>query len=244
MLASLAKGSEPSGRKKVASGTPITEHTARFVEAIRAIKVEIDLHAPSRKGKVIGIVSALPDEGKSTIAMGLSGLIAKLGSRAILVDADLRRAALSKRVSGSRSVGLVGVLSGKSIDAALQRLELLGCDFLSHVSSELGPGPNEHISSEAMRDLLNELRDRYDYVIVDLPPLLPVADGRAAAQLLDHVIMVVEYERTPIDFAAAGLGMLSRVHQKIIGVVLNKVDVSADARLKYGRYRNYYNSLS
>jgi succinoglycan biosynthesis transport protein ExoP len=243
-FASWARGSEPARKANVAARTPITEHTTRFVEAIRAIKVEIDMHAPSRRGRVIGIVSALPDEGKSTIAMGLAGLIAKLGSRAILIDADLRRAALSRRVSGARRVGLVGVLSGKPIDAALQRLELLGCDFLSHVPSELDPGPNEHISSEAMRDLLNELRTRYDYVIVDLPPLLPVADGRAAAQLLDHVIMVVEYARTPIDFAAMGVGMLSRVHQKIIGVVLNKVDESADARLEYDRYRNYYSSLS
>jgi succinoglycan biosynthesis transport protein ExoP len=108
----------------------------------------------------------------------------------------------------------------------------------------LDAGPNEHISSQAMRSLLNELRTRYDYVIVDLPPLLPVSDGRAATQFLDHVLVVVEYARTPIDYASEAVSMLARVRQKIVGVVLNKVDGSADARAGYNRYVNYYNQLT
>lgn len=209
---------------------------SRFSEGIRTIKMSVDFHAPTSDAhKVIGLVSPLPGEGKSTISFSLAETIRRSGAKVIVVDADLRRPSLSARLTGGRKgePGLVEVLSGLPFEKALvttpDRPDLLP-------TAQNGPDArsNELLSSIAMTNLLRDLRAKYDYVIIDLPPLVPVIDARAISDQIDAFVMVVAWGQTPKDSVRQAYAMAARMENKIVGSVLNMVDESSEGY--YGGY--------
>jgi len=237
--------SEASNIFRLVSDDPFS----RFAEAIRGIKLAADVRGTGRStggkpSKVIGITSSLPREGKSTLAAALSGLVAQVGGRAILVDCDLRNPALSRSLAPDASAGILEVISGsQSLDKAIWNDPVTGMAFLPTVNS-FGVAHTDHIlASEPMKHLFAALRTHYEYIIVDLSPLAPVVDVRATADIIDFYVFVVEWGTTKIELARQALLDAPAVYDNILGFALNKVNMNVIQRYdseRSGYYRNKY----
>lgn len=201
-------------------------------ELFRSIKVAIDLSALSDGTRVIGIVSAQQGEGKTTIASSLAATIASSGRPTLLIDGDLRNPSLSRSYGSEGRPGLLDVLSGASeFGAALQKHET-GYEILLGSPQVVPTHSPEMLSSRAMASILDVARARFDYILVDLPPLLPVVDVRAAARLFDSFILVTEWGRTNVDEVSRALWTSTLVRERLLGTILNKVDVGAMKRFE------------
>jgi succinoglycan biosynthesis transport protein ExoP len=212
---------------------------SHFAESLRAIKMAIDLRGLDKPNKMIGLTSALPNEGKSTLAVSLARLIAQGGGKVILVDGDLRNPNLSRRLAPVAKTGLVEAILGKAaLDDAIWRDPATSLHFLAAVSVARNAQTSDILSSPQAEALFRELRNTYDYVIVDLSPLAPVVDVRATSKLIDSYLFVVEWSRTKIDVAEHALGAARHVHDNVMGAILNKVDMKTMRR--YDGYRDAY----
>jgi capsular exopolysaccharide synthesis family protein len=195
-----------------------------FAESIRSIKLATHYYGTG-PNKVIGFTSALPDEGKSTIAAAVAQLTAQAGCRVIMVDCDLRVPSLSRRLAPDASVGIVDVISGaRSLEQTLWRDPATNLFFLPTIK-KAPQYSSEVLASEQTKKLIDRLRASFDFVIVDLPPLVPIVDARAAAHLVDGMILVIEWGRTKIDVVQHSLDTAPNLHQAIIGAVLNKTNM-------------------
>jgi succinoglycan biosynthesis transport protein ExoP len=209
------------------SGMPLSH----FAESIRFIKLAINLSSTGAQNKIIGITSALPNEGKSTIAAAVGECIAQSGARVIVVDCDLRNPSLSAILAPKADAGLLEVLSGqRSPEEAIWRDEKTNLEFLPAVCKSQFAHSSDILSSEATRNLFEALRASYDYVIVDLPPLTPIVDVRATAPWIDGYILTIEWGRTNIDVVQHALNTAPDVRQSLIGAILNKADMNAIGR--------------
>jgi succinoglycan biosynthesis transport protein ExoP len=217
----------------------IEEPFSAFAEGLRAVKVRTELSAITKRTKVIGVTSTVPNEGKSTVACNLAELMADAGKRVILVDADLRKPTLVRYLDPKPLVGLLEVLDAKSdLESALRLDVETGLSFLpSGIDTQLAHS-DDVLSSDALKNLVDQLRQQYDYIILDLPPLAPVVDVRAATQIIDAFILVVEWGRTRIRTVQDHVNAEPEVYERLLGVVLNKVDVKT---LK--RYEGHYEKL-
>ena len=232
-----APSDEPSGR--------LVDHAVNapmsgFAEALRSVKLSVDLAAPAEGGCVIGFVSSFPGEGKSTLSKNFASLLALSGFRTILVDADLRAHGLTRYVDRDNTGGLVEVLEGtQRLDSVLRTETISGLDVLLSVVDRRIFNSSELLSSRPMKSLLETLRSRYDYIILDLPPMGPVVDAKALAPRLDTVVMVVEWGVTPRYSVKSLLAAQEPVYDRCAGVVFNKVDPQKIHRYDYYG-SNYY----
>jgi succinoglycan biosynthesis transport protein ExoP len=230
---------------KVGIASSVVEQPfSAFAEAIRTIKLAADLNGIAAANKVVGITSAIPNEGKSTIAAALALSIAQVGGRAILVDCDLRNPSLSRAITPSANAGILEVLSGKVVlDEALSKELFLSMAFLPALafSKVRIADSSELLSSSAMKGLFERLRSSYDYVIVDLPPLAPLADVRATTHLVDSYLLVVEWGRTSTAIVQHALSRAPHVYERVIGAVLNEVDMKALSLYEGNRAGYYHN---
>ncbi len=226
-------------RRKAFLNEVIDEPLSAFTEAFRGIKVAADI--AGKGNKVIGITSTLPAEGKSTVAANLAQLIAHSGNRIVLLDGDLRNPSSTRALSPDAKAGVLEVLSGQiSLEDALYTDEVTGLRFLPAVTERGVLHTNEILASAAFRNLIENLRKTYDYVIVDFPPLAPVVDVRATTEIVDSYIYVVEWGKTRINLVQDRLLGCSEIHERLLGVVLNKANVNVLERYEsyYGKY--YY----
>lgn len=205
----------------------LDDHFSAFTEAFRAIKVTAELRAATEGNRVIGITSTLQNEGKSTVASNLATLMADSGKRVVLMDADLRNPTLARSLTPQPAAGLMDVLTGRmDLGAAVGRECTTGLAILPLVLSEPLIHSDEILSSPAFRNLIDQLRQRFDYVIMDLPPIAPVVDVRAAGAIIDSVVFVVEWGSTRIKAVQRHLIAEPELHDRLLGVVLNKADMS------------------
>ena len=224
-------GSDPSQTRVFAaadqtSGYVLTAPFSQFTETLRAVKISMTNKGPDGC-QVVGIISALPGEGKTTIATNLALLIAQTGSRVLLIDADLRTTSMTDRLTPNAQTGLLEVLTRRAtIAESVWQDTTTTLSFLPSVSRTSIAHTNEVISSVPMAEMLRQARREYDYVILDLPPLAPIVDVRAAARLIDEFVLVVEWAKTPEGVLSRAVSRAEMVHPKIIGFVLNKVDFS------------------
>jgi succinoglycan biosynthesis transport protein ExoP len=211
---------------------------SRFAEAVRAIKISADLGVAAQSNRVIGITSSLPNEGKSTLAMSLAQLSATCGARVILVDCDLRRPSLSRELTPNANLGLLDVITDMaSLDDVIWRDPVTKLSFLPMVAKSRLGHTSEILGSAAMKRLFARLREVYDYVIVDLPPTVPLVDVRSTGHLIDSYVYVIEWGKTKIDIVMRGLKSARSVYDNLLGVVLSKADFKL-----LGRYESYYGS--
>ena len=227
----------------------INAPSSAFAETLRNTKIASDVVLHGKQCKVVGFVSVLPHEGKTTVAANFAGLLAANGSRTLLIDGDLRNPGLSRGLSLSPDNGLVEAIVGEQpwqnvimVDrkTRLAIIPAIVRGRLSH-TSELLSGPG-------MRDLLEEARKSFDYIIVDLPPLGPVVDAKAFAPLADGFILVAKWGATPRALVRTTLESEPTIAAKLLGLVLNKTDMKKLAQ--YGafggaeryldRYSSYY----
>jgi len=214
-------------------------------EALRYIKVAIDLHPTG--GKVIGIVSALPGEGKTTVATGFAAFVAKSGARTLLIDADLRNPSMTRALGYSNAPGLVNMVADKSdFNDLVITDSKFKFDFLP--SSRMKPANSSDIlNSPTMKDMLRAAKSKYDYVLVDLPPILPVVDVKAVAHLFDAFVLVVEWGSTSTDEILKAVGASPILSERLLGAVLNKADEAVMRRFEgysYRRYAYYTNEIA
>ncbi|MGJ4931126.1 polysaccharide biosynthesis tyrosine autokinase [Bradyrhizobium sp. HKCCYLS2038] len=214
--------------------------SSRFAESIRSLKVAIEQDPSRTSRKVFGLTSALPNEGKSLIAASLAQLMARSGKRVIVVDCDLRNPSLSATLAPEARTGIADIVLGaRSLEETVWTDAVTDLHFLPG-KGVAARDTSDILAHEQMRKLLDRLRDTYDYVIVDLPPLAPVADARAISALLDSFLLVVEWGRTPAEVIEHALNTAPNVYDALLGVVLNKTDMKALKR--YGtHFGDYYN---
>lgn len=213
---------------------------SRFSEAIRAIKLAIDMNGAFKATRVIGFTSSLPNEGKSTIAFSLAQLMAQVGARTILVDCDIRNPSLSRALAPRAKRGLIDILTGRvELEKAIWKDPSTKMVFLPVLMKFRFANSSEILSSVPMKKLFENLRESYDYIIVDFPPLAPIVDARAASPLVDSFVYTIEWGRTKIDVVEHALGQAQEVHDRLLGVVLNKVDMKSFRR-HAGPHESYY----
>ncbi|MCJ8151389.1 MULTISPECIES: polysaccharide biosynthesis tyrosine autokinase [Shinella] len=218
-----------------------------FAETLRNAKLISDMTIPS-KNRVIGVTSALPGEGKSTVAINFAALLAASGRRTLLIDADMRRPSLGAIMKPAPQAGLVEALMGTiSWGQAVKtdrQSQLSMLPIAVQPGGACAPHVNDLISSPAMQQLIEEARQAFDYVIVDLPPLAPVIDAKAFEPLADGFLFVVEWGRTPANLVRDLLAAESRIDAKTIGVILNKTDMDTLPRYSDAgtaeKYRDLY----
>jgi succinoglycan biosynthesis transport protein ExoP len=218
-----------------------------FAETLRNAKLASDVMFLGRSDRVIGVVSAMPGEGKSTTAANFAALLASSGKRTLLIDADLRNPGLTRMLKTPPQHGLVEAVLGEvpwasavKVDPAtkLAILPVLPNDNLMHTS--------ELLASQGMFNLMENARKMFDYIIVDLAPLGPVIDAKAFAPQVDGFLFVTEWGATPTNVVRDVLNADPQIKQKILGVILNKTDMTELGKFtSFGateRYRNKYAS--
>lgn len=246
------KSSSVSGRRNTQASSALMlshvldEPCSQFTEALRSIKVAIDLKGGEESLKVIGLTSTLPHEGKTTIAANFAQLIAQGGCSTILIDADLRNRALSRQLATKKyGRGLVDVIAGRrKIEDVVLSDQRTGLNLLSSGSESKMLNTNELLSSAAMKKVIEDLRGNYAFIIIDLPPLIPIVDARAVANFVDAYIYIVEWGRTRIDTAKHSLCNAPELYKRLLGVVLNKVDMTKLRRYEPHLGNYYYDEYS
>jgi succinoglycan biosynthesis transport protein ExoP len=212
-----------------------------IAEATRVIRTNLAFMSPDRPYKTVLMSSAVPAEGKTTVACSLAIALAQSGLRVLLVDTDLRRPRLHRTFALPNDLGLTMCVTGQlPIEECIRES---GVDNLSVLTSgPLAPNPSELMHSHKFAALVEELKARYDRIVFDSPPVLPVTDAAILSQLVDGTIMVFRGFSTPLGAARQALRRLRDVKGHIIGVVLNAIDSSsADYRTSYYyTYGQYY----
>jgi succinoglycan biosynthesis transport protein ExoP len=216
-----------------------------YAEELRSLKVVMDLNSLMKSNKVIGFTSTLPDEGKSTIASNFARLLAHAGRRTILVDCDLRNPSLSRRLAPDASVGIVQVIAGKlDLAAVVWTDPSTALTFLPTGATSKLIHTDEILGSDEMKYFVDRLRELFDCVIVDFPPLAPVIDTRTSTNFIDSYVYVVEWGRTNKDLVEQLLTEATEIHDRLLGVVLNKAKMSAMSRYEGYRSRYSYSKLN
>jgi polysaccharide biosynthesis transport protein len=222
---------------------------SRYAETLRAAKVAADLSLEDEPSKIIGIVSVMPNEGKSTTAKNFASLLALQGARTLLIDADLRSPGLTRALAPQAQEGLLQVLlEGRPADEVILRETETGLCFLPAVVRGRSVPPSNLLASTTMRSFLRQAGENFDYVVVDLSPVGPVVDVKASASVFSAFLLVVEWGRTPREIVRTALLTDERVRNRCLGIVFNKVDTrrrrhyEASGLGRHGKnqYANYY----
>jgi capsular exopolysaccharide synthesis family protein len=236
----------PEGRGLAKSGVRpadiiLQSPQSAFAEAFRRLRTSIEYDRPDIASHVVAITSALPGEGKTTSAICLARSAALAGAKVVLVDCDVRRRASSRRFGGAEAAGLRDVLEQK---ATLDEVLVLDPGSGAWVLPQ-HPDDTEiagFTDKAAFASLVDQLRARFELVILDTPPILPVDETRVIAAQADGVVLLLRWRQTPAKAAELALRELSEVGAHVIGVSLSIVDMVAQGRSGYGDPGYYYRS--
>ena len=208
-----------------------------FSESFRALRTSMRLSTTSRESKVIAVTSCQPAEGKSTVAMNMAAVLAQSGKKVALVDTDMRRPSVYKRLRLEGGKGLSEVLTGYyTLDEVIQTHETLSTlDVIP--SGTVPPLPADLLASDPMTEVVRQLRARYDYVVFDTPPVLSVTDPAIVASQADGMVLVIRQGYCTRRMLARAADILSELDVKVYGFVFNGVDASLP---EYYGYLGYY----
>ncbi|MFO1150470.1 MAG: polysaccharide biosynthesis tyrosine autokinase [Alsobacter sp.] len=223
--------------KKLASPAfvVVDKPLSRYSEAIRALRNAVNIHRPSSPPRIVQVTSTMPQEGKSTVALSMALSAADSGQKVLLIDADLRRPAVTRTFKLKDKPGLTDVLSGTvRLSEALVEESQTGLHVLP--SGALTKNQPALLGSESMQLLVQGLSERFDLVILDTPPLGPVVDGAIVARYSDAVVFVVKWGTTAREAVQNAINGLPD-RDSVVGVVLNLVDERKIA--KFGKYAFY-----
>jgi len=217
---------------------------SQMAESYRALRTSLLLSHLGAPPKVIMVTSALPQEGKTTTSINCAVVLAQKGVRVLLIDADLRRPSIHKTLGMGPRSGLSNVLTGSiSLDQVISRPSILP-NLQVLPAGTPPPNPAELLASPHMRDVLEQLRDRYDHIVVDTPPSLSVTDAVVLSQRADAVVLVIRSGQTTKQALRRARDILARVNARVVGVLLNAVDLSSPDYYYYyeyqGKYSRYY----
>ncbi len=207
-----------------------------YEEAIKTLRTNIQF--TGRNIKCILFTSCFPNEGKSDVTFQLAREIGNIGKKVVLLDADIRRSTFVSRYRVGRAVkGLSHYLCGTmEIDDICYHTNYENVDII--FSGSFVPNPSELLEEPALGELINVLRKRYDYILIDTPPVTSMADATIIAKWCDGAIFIIEDGRVSYRVAQKAKKQLMKTNCKILGAVLNKVDTKKDRY--YGKYGYYY----
>lgn len=221
-------------------------HQSPRAEAFRQIRTNLDFAQAGQTYKTILVTSSLPGEGKSVSATNLAISISQTGRSVALVEADLRRPKVSDYLGLEREVGLTTVLVGAvQLDDALQPWGEYNMSVLT--SGKLPPNPSELLGSDAMSKLIGALEDRFEVIIIDAPPLLPVTDASVLSQHVGGVLLVADTQQVKLAHIERSISSLRMVNANLMGVLLNKLPGKGPDSYSYSSYESNdaeYNSPS
>ncbi|MBV4438478.1 CpsD/CapB family tyrosine-protein kinase [Clostridium tyrobutyricum] len=206
-------------------------------EAYRTLQTNIQFSSIDKEIQTIMITSSGPGEGKSTTSSNLAAVMAESGVGTIIIDCDQRKPTLHKKFLVSNKKGLSDVLAGKAefkdavVSTGIENLDLL-------TSGTKPPNPSGLLASRRMKTFIEELKEKYRYIIVDTPPVIAVTDAQIVSTYVDGCILVVASSQADRDAALKAKKLLEKVNANILGTVLNKVE--AKGKGYYGYYYSYY----
>lgn len=239
--------------KAPAHDVPLDNPQSGYVESLNSLLVSLALTDPDKEPRTFQVTSSIPEEGKTTLAIALARVLASRDKRVVLVDGDLRRPAINRKLGiRSHEKGLTDLVISQQYDFANYLIK----DPRSQVQI-LAPGTAEFVnaadifSSQRMDKLVQAMREQFDYVIFDAPPVMAVADARLIGLFVEKTIFVIRWNQTPVKVIKAALRTLLGHGTNVAGIVLQGVDLKRYGRLgygdsgyyyHYGRYGKYYNS--
>ncbi|MGH3322289.1 MAG: polysaccharide biosynthesis tyrosine autokinase [Nocardioidaceae bacterium] len=225
-------------RDPTASKHPVARDPhGKRMEAFRQLRTNLQFAAVDHKPRTIIVTSAVADEGKSSVAGNLAVAVAQFGTRVCLVDGDLREPCVAEYFGLLSEIGLTTVLIGHGSVSDVVQPAVRGLDVLA--SGPVPPNPSELLASERMGAVLAELSERYDLVVVDTPPLLPVTDAAVLAGQTDGALLVTRATRTSRDQAAQAMEALRKVDARVLGAVLNMAPAKGRDAVTYGYAYSY-----
>jgi exopolysaccharide transport family protein len=227
------------------AGYLVDKPMSAFAEAFRVLRTSIVYSDPDRRRRIVAVTSGLPDEGKTTTALCLARVAATAGERVLVVDCDLRRRSLNEALDIAPLFGLLQVLAGeKTLADAVMRDEHTSVEILPLADAAFTP--RDVFGSDAMRELIEEMRATYDLVVFDCPPLLAVADARVITALSDTTLLVARWGKTQFPALRKALHQVLETGGDVIGVAINRVNPRAgatsynDALYYYKGNKGYY----
>jgi capsular exopolysaccharide synthesis family protein len=207
-------------------------------EAFRGVRTTLFFNAAGNSHQIIQVTSPAKGDGKSTLSANLSVAIARSGKQVLLVDADMRRPTQHKIFAKSRDAGLSTVVRGEAeLADAIQQTPVANLSLMT--SGPRSDNPSELLTSPQFAELLEVLRDRYDFVIIDTPPLGSVSDPSAVAPRADGVLLTIRIRKNARTSAAQACGKLRELGAKVIGVVVNGVGSRHSLGYGYGYDYSY-----
>jgi capsular exopolysaccharide synthesis family protein len=213
----------------------LTNPRSPISESYRALRTNIEFSSIDEKLQVLMVSSAGPGEGKSTTITNLAVTFAQSEKKVVLIDADLRKPTAHHTFSITNRLGLSSVISQQcSLEDGIQGTDIPNLDVMT--SGAIPPNPAEMMNSKRMTSIIEQLRQMYDIILIDTPPLLAVTDAQIVATKSDGVILVVDQGKVKRDIASKAVKNLESVNARILGVVLNNVKRKANEEAYYYYY--------
>jgi len=207
-----------------------------FGEAFRKLRTNVRLSIPDERTQPLLITSAGMGEGKTVVASNLATTLALSNQRVLIIDADLRRPRLHRVFDLPQEPGLSNLLVGEVVASqVIQKTNIPG--LLALTSGTVPPNPSELLESKRFKDFLAQLGQHFDWVLIDSPPVLPVTDAMVLSQIVAGVVLVVSADATPLQAARTAVDQLDVARARILGAVLNRVDLEKRAYYYAQHYR-------
>lgn len=233
----FSKGFQPDGNENKKTLHTNLEFTA--IEQYKLIRANLDFTLPpDEKCPIIGVTSSMRGEGKSTTAINLSYVLAEKGSRVLLIDADLRIPSIARKMNIESSPGLADLLRGNGAQLSEFQSYLLDNWYILP-SGDIPPNPSELLGSSRMENVLSQLREMFDYIIIDLPPVNIVSDAISISGLISGMLVVIREEYTEKKELERCFRQLNLSNVNILGCVMNEAKSSSASYGKYKKYKYY-----
>lgn len=209
------------------------------LEQYKLLRANLDFTLPeNEKCPIIGVTSSMRGEGKSTTAVNLAYVFAEKGSKVLLIDGDLRIPSIAKKLQIHSTPGLADLLRGKNKESFGFQNYLLDNWFVLP-SGDIPPNPSELLGSSRMENVLNQLKEIFDYIIIDLPPVNLVSDAVSISGLISGMIVVIREEYTEKKELERCFRQLNLSNVNILGCVINDAKSGGSSYGKYRKYRSY-----
>ena len=216
---------------------------SRYAEAYRVLRTNILFARKDEKLSTIVVVSAGAGEGKSTTTLNLATVFAQAGQRVLVVDSDLRRPTLHKLLHVTNDTGLTNyLLKQNTLEEVIQTTSVPTLNFMA--SGKLPSSSMSILNSAQMKEMVADLKQRYDFIFFDSPPILGVSDASVLASEMDMVVQIIQYRRYPQPMNLRAKQVIEKVGGTFLGIVLNNINMSQDESYYYysGYYHDYYYS--
>lgn len=237
VLAHIPLLKNPAQQSLLHSGDRVTP----LLESFRMLRANIAFSATDRPIRAVVVTSSVPGEGKSNSALNLAMAAALGGERTILLDLDLRRPTQHKLCGLPNAIGFTNVISGQAaLEDALQAGAVPGLRVLT--SGPVPPNPFRLLNSQTARQTISKIIESADFIVVDTPPMLGLADARLISSLVDGTLMVISCQETGRREAGRASDLLVQTGHEVLGTILTKVPSNSDALGHYQSYDRYYNA--